>query len=135
MIVTFAHLCDYAIVSQDGKLSVLGIFDKVNAPVFPWPHPTFHFAFQVESEYDERGTDFTIRVQLVNQDGALLMQGELPIRTIETGAPGQRQHSNQVMAVHGFPFPKADTYEFVIQINGAVVNRLPFEVLHAKPPE
>ncbi|MFH2137354.1 MAG: hypothetical protein ABII88_02455 [Candidatus Omnitrophota bacterium] len=35
----FSFLCDYAMVSREGKLSMNGIFENINARSFPTHHP------------------------------------------------------------------------------------------------
>ena len=35
----FSFLCDYALVSREGKLSMNGIFENINIRSFPSPHP------------------------------------------------------------------------------------------------
>ena len=35
----FAHLCDTAFLSKDGKLNIIGIFENITAAKFPTRHP------------------------------------------------------------------------------------------------
>lgn len=133
MIVTFAHLCDYAIVAQDGKLSVLGLFDRINAPVIPWPHPSLYFAFQLRSEPTERDREYTIRIECVDSDGRKLLEGKVLLRTSAEGAAWQYQHHNQLLALHGFRFEREGTFEFIIHIDDTIAHRQVFDVIATKP--
>ena len=140
MKVTFMHLCDYAIVSRDGKLSLLGIRERIHAAVFPWPHPTLFFVFQLQADSTDRGREFAVKVQCIDQDGNHLLEGVLPVQPREGGEPWEFQSHNQVMELHGFPFPRAGTYEFVIGWEGMTVGpdspaRLRFEVAAVKAPD
>ncbi len=38
----FSFICDYASVSREGKLSIMGIFENINARVFPVHHPLMY---------------------------------------------------------------------------------------------
>lgn len=42
MDVNLALLADYANVSQDGKLNIMGIFQEVNPPVLPFALPQMY---------------------------------------------------------------------------------------------
>ena len=48
----FVHICEKAFLSQDGKLNVIGIFNKVMAKNFPAAHPEL---FVVASIKDGQG--------------------------------------------------------------------------------
>lgn len=39
-------ICDYALISSDNKLSVIGIFHEINARQLPVVHPAFYVALQ-----------------------------------------------------------------------------------------
>jgi uncharacterized protein DUF6941 len=69
MQINFAHLCDYASVSREGKLSVMGIFDKINAQQLPYTHPQAFLAFQIEINSAEAGRPFAIEIHCVDADG------------------------------------------------------------------
>src|SRR5437870_1213864 len=103
MKVNFAHLCDYAIVSQEGKLSVLGIFDNVHAGQLPAIHQKMVLAFQIVPHPSEVGNSFEVCVQCVDQDGGKLFELKGTMKTaIAPGAtmkPGDRPRFSQVMEI------------------------------------
>jgi len=55
MHVDFAVACDYAIIDQHGKLSVLGIFQHIWAARFPSVHPRLHLVVRLRGKRNEVG--------------------------------------------------------------------------------
>ena len=53
MNVDFAVVCDYAIVDQYGKLSVLGIFQHIWVPQLPAVHPRLHLVIRLKGKRTE----------------------------------------------------------------------------------
>src|SRR5215217_3944288 len=52
MEVKLAVLADYANVSQDGKLNIMGIFQEINAPSLPFPLPQMFLVVPFEEAGD-----------------------------------------------------------------------------------
>ena len=70
MQVKFALLADYAIISRDGKLSVLGIFDEINLATIPGVMPTpMNLVVSITGEASEVGNSFDLELLLWDQDG------------------------------------------------------------------
>lgn len=135
MEITFAHLCDYASVSADGKLSISGIFDKINAPKMPWLHPSFYLAFQLESSFDERNARVPLRVECVDADGARVLQLEAQYSPGGSGEVGEALRQSQMLAFHNLPFGRAGRFEFIIYVDGTLKRRVPFDVVSVAPPK
>ena len=57
MKIPMALLADEANVSQEGKLNVLGVFDRIAAAGFPTVHPKMVFVFRVQAEYADAGRE------------------------------------------------------------------------------
>ena len=55
MDVTLAVLADHANVSDQGKLNILGIFDRILASNFPAVHPQLHPVLRFSASPAERG--------------------------------------------------------------------------------
>src|SRR5690349_12260305 len=97
MEVTFAHLCDYATVSREGKLSIMGIFSQINAPKVPIVHPQMFLAFEFSFDYAEVGREFTYEIQIVDEDGHKIwgietggaIQSQTPVKPGEIPSVGQ----------------------------------------------
>ena len=133
MDVTFAHLCDYATVSREGKLSVLGMFTTNNAPQLPYQLPMASLAFELEMVIAELGRPTAVEIRCLDQDGHELfkMQGQVAVEAGPGRQPrlGDRPRLHQVIAVAGLEFPRDGAYEVVIFVNGALKKTVPFNVV------
>src|SRR5215217_4763717 len=69
MEVKLAVLADYANVSQDGKLNIMGIFQEINATALPFPLPQMYLVLTFEAGPAEFGSEKQLRVVLVDSDG------------------------------------------------------------------
>jgi len=81
--VDFAVIADYALVDQQGKLSVLGIFQHVWVAAFPTVHPRTHLVLRVKGRRTEIG-EHRIRIRFVDDQQQELMGGE---GTVQFGEP------------------------------------------------
>lgn len=127
MKITLAAVADYASVSMEQKLSVMGIFDTIWAASFPVTHSTMFLVLRVQFSYEDSGTTGDLRMRLEDEDGKRLMDGQLggPVPNIP---PGQRPNANLIMAMVNVQFPKAGDYAFVIEQSGVEVHRIPLKV-------
>lgn len=137
MKINFAHLCDYAMLSREGKLSVMGIFTGLRPPKLPYAHPQFFLAFQMEFSYAEAGRPVKVEIHAVDADGnrLLTLGNEFTIQS-KTGQfkPGDRPQSGQVIAIHGLQFTRAGRHDFNIFLNGNLAHTLEFEVAPRPQP-
>ena len=58
-----ALIADEANISQEGKLNVLGAFDRIAATSFPMVHPKMVFLFRLEARYGDGGASVPVRVR------------------------------------------------------------------------
>lgn len=136
MEVNFAHLCDYATVSQDGKLSVMGIFSQINAVQVPVMHAQMYLAFELGFDYTEVGKEFTAEVQVVDEDGRLIwgVKGAGTIRSSTLSKPGDGPTAGQIFAITNLRFEKFGTYDVNIFANGKHAKRLQLKVAALPAP-
>ena len=82
MDVTLSVLADYATVSQDGKLSVMGIFQEVNPPNLPFALPQMYLVVSYSAGPAEFDTVKDIKIALLDNDGKemLALEGQVPVR-------------------------------------------------------
>lgn len=125
-----AVLADEANVSQEGKLNLMGIFDRIAAAEFPVVHPKLVFAFRVEAEMGDSGRTFPVHVALEDEDGAALFQaeGEMMAPVVP---PGEFNTANQIFAMVGVQFPRPGIYRFVVRVGETARHEAPFLVQHA----
>jgi hypothetical protein len=115
MKIPMALLADEANVSQEGKLNVLGVFDRIAAAAFPVVHPKLVFVFRVQAEYTDQGPPVPVRVRLLDQDGAVLFEATGELAPPQVG-PGEFVTANQIFALVGVQFPQPGLYNFVVTV-------------------
>jgi hypothetical protein len=125
--IPMAVLADEANVSQEGKLNLMGIFDRIAAADFPVVHPKMVFAFRVEAEFADSGRMIPVRVSLEDEDGTALFDaaGEMMAPHV---APGEFSTANQLFSMVGVQFPRAGLYRFVVRVGEAPPHETPLLV-------
>jgi hypothetical protein len=129
-----AVLADEANVSQEGKLNLMGIFDRIAAAEFPVVHPKMVFAFRVEAEFGDAGRVFPVRVSLEDDAGATLFEAAGDMMAPHV-AVGEFSTANQLFALVGVQFPRAGLYRFVVRVGDAEPHETPLLVQSAAPPD
>jgi hypothetical protein len=116
-------LADYALIDQQGKLSVLGLFQHVWVPQFPALHPRAHLVIRVRGRRTEIG-EHTMLIRFVDERGQKLLDGE---GTVQFGEPpaGVTDVEAGAVLVFDLPLPQPGSYAFEISIDGGVVHRVP----------
>ena len=138
MNVHLALVCDHAIIDQHGKLSVLGIFDRIWVERFPAIHPRLHLVLRLKGRRTEVG-DHTVLIQLVDDTGREILRGE---GNVQIGEPPAGILDIEAAAVLAFdvPLERAGVYTFEIAVDGARVASVPIAVAqmpssaHPAPP-
>jgi Family of unknown function (DUF6941) len=117
--VDFAVLADYALIDQQGKLSVLGIFQHVWVAQFPAVHPRTHLVLRVRGRRTEIG-EHRIRIRFVDAEGKELIGGE---GTVQFGEPpaGVTEVEAGAVLVFDVPLATAGTYAFEITLGDSVL--------------
>jgi hypothetical protein len=115
MKIPLAALADEANVSQEGKLNLLGVFDRIQAAAFPVLHPRMVFAFRVQTDYGDAGRTFPVQVRMAAPGGDTLFEavGEI------TGPPvpaGDIATLNQVFSLVGVELPREGMYRLTVGI-------------------
>jgi hypothetical protein len=114
---------DYALIDQQGKLSVLGIFQHVWLTKFPAVCPRTHLVLRVRGRRTEIGVH-TIRIRFVDENGAELLGGE---GTVQFGEPpaGVTEVEAGAVLVFDIPLPRPGQYAFEITLDGELASRVP----------
>ena len=130
MKIPVALLADEANISQEGKLNILGAFDRIAAARYPTLHPRMVFVFRVHAEYADAGERFPTRVRLMDEDGGTLFEatGEL---TAPRLSPGEFITANQVFSLVGVRFPRPGHYKFVLNVGNLPPHETPLRLIHA----
>jgi hypothetical protein len=116
--VTLAVLADYANVSQDGKLNIMGIFQEINAPSLPFPLPQMYLVASFEAGSAEFDSQKHIRIALLDNDGDEMLALEGGVQVPRPPRPGSRAYINQVIGLQGITFERPGGYAFAILVGG-----------------
>ncbi|HEV8123269.1 MAG TPA: hypothetical protein VGP80_03425 [Gemmatimonadales bacterium] len=118
----FAVLADYALIDQQGKLSIIGIFQHVWVASFPTVNARTHLVLRVKGRRTEIGSH-SIRIRFVDDAGQELLGGE---GTVQFGEPvaGVIELEAGAVLVFDIPLPKAGQYAFEIGLDGQVATRV-----------
>ena len=133
MKVTFAHLCEYAMMSADRKLSVIGIFSSIRLRSLPGVHPQMFLAFEVEMNSAELGKPFTIVVECTDADGAKIFSTK-GAGTSEGRVPfGENPRFAQFLAFRNTKFTRSGDHGINIWLNDRLEFQYKFQVIVARP--
>jgi hypothetical protein len=129
--VTLAVLADYANVSEDGKLNIMGIFQEVNPSVLPFALPQMFLVVSFTAGPAEFDTVKNIKIALLDNDGNEMLAIEGPVPVHRPPRPGSRAYMNQVIGLNGITFRRSGDYGFVILVGGETKETV---LLHVKEP-
>jgi hypothetical protein len=125
-----ALIADEANLSQDGKLNVLGAFDRIVAPQFPIIHPKMVFIFRIEAGFVDSRRKVPVRVRLMDEDGEVLFDagGEIGAPEVQ---PGDLATAYQLFALAGIRFGSPGQYRFVVTLGDLPPHETPLTVAKA----
>jgi hypothetical protein len=124
--VKMAVLADYANVTAEGKLNVLGIFDRINMVQVPSIHPQMYLVLRVEAHPAERDRAHKIEIRLHDPDGQTIFDVNGDI--VPHGEGPQPTSTNQILTLNNLQLEKVGAYNFVIFINNDLKLELPLHV-------
>jgi hypothetical protein len=129
MDVSLLLACDYASVTKDNKLNVMGIFSRLYMRQFPGKHPQMFLVIQLRALPAEYGRKFKLGIRLIDQDATrhlVKLDANLLIPNLKGVS---RAEINHVMRLNNVEFPEAGPYDFSVLIDNDVKASLPIEVL------
>ncbi|MDR0787903.1 MAG: hypothetical protein LBG44_08575 [Gemmatimonadota bacterium] len=129
-----ALIADEANISREGKLNVLGVFDRIISANFPMVHPKMVLVFRIEAEFGDNGRPIPVRVRLLDEEGAPLFEagGEIVAPMVE---PGDFATTHQVFGLFGTQFERPGSYRFVVNLGDLPPHETPLMILRAPWPK
>jgi len=109
----FAHLCDYASLSEGGKVNILGIFSNINVSNFPYKHSQMYIVVNI---FVGKSGKYRQTVKLIKKDAPEQIKevSELNIEAKNMGNVGFINKLDNIV------FEKPGEYEFQIYINDSI---------------
>ena len=124
--IRLAALCDHALVGQDGKVSLLGIFRNISVSGLPAQHPRM---FLVAILGMEAGAHAVV-VHLLRPDGQQAMPNP-PEISVHASAG---QDVNVIVELNNMSFATYGTHRFQLSVDGEPVGDLPVAIVQMQPP-
>jgi hypothetical protein len=132
MKIDLATVCDYAIIDQYGKLSILGIFSHVWVAKFPAVHPRMHLVLHLKGRRTEIG-EHKVRIQFTDEHGTELITGDGTVTFNEPPA-GVLEIAAGTLLVFDVPFPHPGTYSFEVLIDDTVRSTISITAAQSSHP-
>jgi hypothetical protein len=122
----FLVAAEYANVTPDEKLNIMGVFHHLYARQFPTKHPQLFVVCQFRAGAAEYGRNFKFGVKLIDEDATREIVNISANMVIPRPKVGGRQVIlNQMIRVLDIVFPAAGVYEFSVLIDNDVKGILP----------
>jgi len=118
-------LCDHAMIGQDGKLSLIGIFDHIGVVQLPAQHPRFYVVCVLQGE----ARNPYVEMELNAPNGQTLMHEQIGINP-DMIAQGS---GNLIAEVTMLPLEMTGRFEFRIIGDGQVLGLIPLSVDAVEP--
>ncbi|MFQ5874335.1 MAG: hypothetical protein ACE5JL_11115, partial [Dehalococcoidia bacterium] len=109
-------LSDYANVSSDGKLNIIGVFDSINPKTLPAILPHMYLVLVYDAAAAEAGVKRNVRIILADADGNQMLSLEQPIVVPQPPRPGARAEVKQILGLNAVKFNKSGDYQFSVLV-------------------
>ena len=106
---------DYANITREGKLNVMGIFNDIYSHDFPTRHASMHLVAKLGAELGEYGQTRDFTVVLRDEDGNPIfdLSGQFQI---PQGERGRKPEVNIILELKDIVFPKPGIYQFALLV-------------------
>jgi hypothetical protein len=116
-----ALLCDYALTSDDGKLSVIGIFGNINFPTLPNAYPRFFVVIVISLDAGVH----PVRLGIVDPMGQQMLP-EPP--NVEVNVELAGADTNLVIDFNNLPFQRAGIHQVQLFLDGRLIHSVPLSI-------
>ncbi|MGI8824032.1 MAG: DUF6941 family protein [Chloroflexota bacterium] len=120
-VIKAAFICDYALTSDDGKLSAMGIFSNINFPTMPNAYPRFFVVIILS--LDEGG--HPVSLGIVDAFGQQMLEDQ-PAVDVQVDVPGT--DTNLVIDFNNLPFNQPGIHQVQLFLDGLLIHSVPLSV-------
>jgi hypothetical protein len=124
--IRLAALCDHALVGQDGKVSLLGIFRNISVSGLPAQHPRMFLVAILGLEVGPH----SVVVRLLKPDGQQAMPN--PPEISVHAAAGQ--DVNVIVELNNMNFTSYGMHRFQLTVDGDAIGDLPVAIMQMQAP-
>lgn len=136
MEVSLALLADYANVTAEGKLNILGVFDTIFADRFPAVHPQMQLILRLEANPAEASSRKKLELKLMTADGhtRFAIGAELGFEAKDPSKPvGEMMKVDQIIGLQNVRFEVPGDYQIAILVNEETKKTIPLKVRQRQP--
>ena len=119
--IRLAALCDHALVGQDGKVTLIGIFRNISVSGLPAQHPRMFLVAILGLDVGAH----TVVVRLLRPDGQQAMPNPPEISVHATAG----QDVNVIVELNNMNFTTYGTHRFQLSVDGDAVGDLPVSIM------
>ena len=124
--IKLAALCDHALVGQDGKVSLMGIFRNISVSGLPAQHPRMFLVAILGLEVGPH----SVVVKLLRPDGQQAMPN--PPEISVHAAAGQ--DVNVIVELNNMSFTTYGMHRFQLSVDGDAIGDLPVSIIQMQAP-
>jgi len=124
--IRLSALCDHALVGQDGKVSLLGIFRNISVSGLPAQHPRMFLVAILGLEVGQH----SVVVRLLRPDGQQAMPNP-PEISVQASAG---QDVNVIVELNNMSFTTYGTHKFQLSVDGEPIGDLPVSIVQMQQP-
>lgn len=124
--IKLAALCDHALVGQDGKVSLMGIFRNISVSGLPAQHPRMFLVAILGLEVGPH----SVVVKLLRPDGQQAMPN--PPEISVHAAAGQ--DVNVIVELNNMSFTTYGMHKFQLTVDGNTIGDLPVAIVQMQAP-
>lgn len=132
MNIALAVVCDHALIDQAGKLSVIGIFERIWVERFPAVHPRLHLVLRLKGRRTEIG-EHPVAIVLHDPDGREILRGDGNVAIGEPPAGVTEVEAGAVLAFD-VPLDRPGVYTFNISVDQQHAASVPVTVSQMPTP-
>jgi len=124
----YGLLCDYAFLSIDRKVNIIGVFEAINAQKFPVTHPKFVIVGSIAPTKNK----FKMKLNIEGKASQNPVLGDIQEREVALPESEKKQNFNFIVEVINANFTNPGEYKVEIKIDGETVGAIPFKVVESK---
>lgn len=125
---TLAVAADYANVSNDGKLNIMGIFQEFFPVTFPAAGQPMFLVLSLSAGPAEVGSQKDVRVAFVDPEGDQNLVLDFQVPVPDPPRPGTPSIVHQILGLQGLPLFRPGHHAFYVLVSGEEKARIPIYV-------
>jgi penicillin V acylase-like amidase (Ntn superfamily) len=110
-------VADYANITQDNKVNIMGVFNVINAVKFPARHTSMYVVAIISPEFGETDQEKTFHLELHDDEGHAILLIDGPVQ-IQRNKEGVKPDTNVILRLDDIVLPKEGAYSFIAMMDG-----------------